>query len=56
MIPYDADVIRAQIKGVPLVAYKNDGAAAAINELWKNLKNDIDTVSPSRQTDKSKIT
>lgn len=36
-IPFDPDVPRALVQGVPLVEYSRGGAAAAIRELWEQV-------------------
>lgn len=40
-VPYDTDITKAQIEGVPYPEYTGDGAAKDVCRLWQNLKKEL---------------
>ncbi len=48
-IPYDEDVIRSQVEGLPLVSCSAGPAASAIRELWGHLQRELFSTAKDRR-------
>jgi MinD superfamily P-loop ATPase len=54
-IPYDTDIIRSQIEGVPYPEYAGDGAAKDVHKLWRNLGKELKATVNNHKNGKGKF-